>query len=174
MKKFLFAVIASLTLAAGPALADTTLGVVNIDRVLTTSKASTAVRSQVQAKQKSLQAEFDAKKKELDADQQALIKLKDTADKDTFSKKVKEFNDKYTAANRQVKEKSDQLEKAIAGAQNEIITNASGIVKDIATERKITLVVASMQVVYGDPSLDLTDEVIKRLDAKLPNVTLKF
>ncbi len=173
MKKFLVALVASLAFAA-PALADTTLAVVNIERVLSTSKASVSVRSQVQAKQKSLQGEFDAKKKDLDADQQALIKMKDTADKDAFNKKVKEFNDKYSAANRDVKAKGDALEKAIGGAQGQIIEAASGIVKDIATERKITLVVSSMQVVYGDPSLDITDEVIKRLDAKLPNVAVKF
>jgi len=174
MKKLLLALIASLCLTAAPALADTTLAVVNIAKIMHESKAATSVRDQIQAKQKSFQTELDSKEKELVAENQALAKQKDTVSKDAFNQKVKDFNDKAATAQRQVQDKKMQLEKAIAGAQDEILKNAADIVKDLATERKITLVVSSAQVLYGDPSLDLTDEVLKRLDAKLPNVTVKF
>lgn len=174
MKNSLLAFAASLALLTSPAMAETNLGVVNIGKIMQESKAAVSVRSQIQAKQKSFQSDLDSKEKELVAENQALAKAKDTTDKEAFGKKVKEFNEKASAAQRQVQGRKAQLEKSVSGAQEEILKAAAEIVKAIATEKKLTLVVSNTQVLYGDPSLDLTDEVMKRLDAKLPNVTVKF
>ena len=45
-------------------------------------------------------------------------------------------------------------------------------VADIAGERKANLVVAKAAVLFEAPELDITQEVIKRLDVKLPQVQL--
>lgn len=123
MKKFWMIAVASLTLAASPALADTATGVVNIGKIMQASKAATSVRSQLQAKQKAFQADLDAKEKALYAEDQALVKQKDGADKAAFEKKVKDFRAKAATEQRQVQEKKAQLEKSFAGALDEIQKN---------------------------------------------------
>ncbi|MEJ0010136.1 MAG: OmpH family outer membrane protein [Alphaproteobacteria bacterium] len=55
---------------AMPASADTSIGVVNLQKIMRDSKAATAVRSQLQAKQKAFQADLDAKEKDLYAQEQ--------------------------------------------------------------------------------------------------------
>lgn len=174
MKKIVLAVFTALALASSPALADSNLGVVNVAKIMQDSKAATSVRSQLQAKQKSFQTELDSTEKDLLAEDQSLVKQKDKVEKDAFDKKVKAFREKAATAQRQVQEKKGQLDKAFAASLEEIQKNVLDIVKQVSAEKKLTLVVSSAQVLYGDPSLDITDEVLKRLDSKLPNVAVKF
>jgi hypothetical protein len=51
-------------------------------------------------------------------------------------------------------------------------TTALQIISDIAAERKANLVVAKAAVLFEASELDITQEVIKRLDVKLPQVQL--
>ncbi|OYW14066.1 MAG: hypothetical protein B7X02_00875 [Rhodospirillales bacterium 12-54-5] len=159
---------------ATPALADSALGVVNVQKIMHDSKAAADVSSQLQAKQKSFQGELDAKEKSLLAEDQSLSKARSTMAKDAFEQKVKDFRSKTADAQREVQVKKAQLDKAYTGALEKIQTTVSDIVKDIASEKKLSLVVTSGQVLYADPSLDITDDVLKRLDSKLPNVKVNF
>jgi len=174
MKKFVVAVVALLALTAQPAVAETTVGIVNVAKIMQDSKAATSVRNQLQAKQKSFQAELDAKEKELLAEDQSLVKQRDKVEKAAFEKKVTAFREKTAAAQRQVQEKKAQLDKSFGAALEEIQKNLVEITRQVAAEKKYAMIVSSAQVLYGDPALDVTDEVLKRLDAKLPNVTVKF
>ncbi|MFM9890833.1 MAG: OmpH family outer membrane protein [Rickettsiales bacterium] len=173
MKKILFALLGSM-LFVTPALADTAIGMVNVAKILHDSKAATSIRAQVQAKQKDFQAQLDSKGKELQSEQQALVKQKDAIDKDAFNKKVQEFRQKEATAQKNVQEKSVQLDKSVNDALGEVQKVINDIVKDVATEKKMTLVVSAGIVLYGDSSLDITDEVLKRLDSKLTTVPVKF
>ena len=174
MKKLWMIVVASLALTASPALAESNTGVVNIAKIMQASKAATSVRSQLQAKQKAFQSDLDAKEKALFAEDQALVKQKDSADKAAFEKKVKDFRTKAADEQRQIQSKKAQLEKSFAGALDEIQKTVTDIVKQVAAEKKLNLVVSASQVLYTDPALDITDEVLSRLDSKLPTVAVKF
>lgn len=174
MNKFLITAVMSLALIAAPAFAETTLGVVNLDKIRGESKVMKSVRSQLQTKQKAFQGEFETKGKALQAEQQALMKQKDAGDKAAFEKKVKEFQQKANSEEQEVRTRRAGLDKAYAGAISDIQKTMQEIVTQIATEKKLTLVIPSSTVLYGDPSLDVTDEVLKRLDAKLPSYTVKF
>ncbi|MDX2094542.1 MAG: OmpH family outer membrane protein [Alphaproteobacteria bacterium] len=174
MKKLLMTALAAFALAATPALAEGTTGVVNVAKIMQSSKAATSVRTQLQAKQKSFQAELDAKEKELLNEDQALVKQKDMADKAAFEKKVKDFRAKAANEQREVQSKKAQLDKSFAGALDEIQKTVFEIVKQVAAEKKLNLVVSSSQVLYADPALDITEDVLKRLDTKLPSVAVKF
>lgn len=172
--KRIFLTLAATLLLATPALADGGIGVVNVAKILHDSKAATSIRTQVQSKQKDFQTQLDAKGKELQNEQQALVKQKDAIDKDAFNKKVQEFREKEAAAQKAVQEKSVQLDKSVNEALADVQKATNDIVKDVATEKKMSLVVSAGVVLYGDAALDITDEVMKRLDAKLPSITVKF
>lgn len=174
MKKLFLIALASVAFIAAPAFADSSIGVVNVAKIMQTSKAATSVRSQLQTKQKSFQGELDAKEKALLAEDQSLVKQKDSTEKAAFEKKVKDFREKAANEQRDVQAKKAALDKSFAAALEEIQKNVLDITKQVAAEKKLNLVVSSAQVLYTDTSLDITDEVLKRLDAKLPTVTVKF
>jgi outer membrane protein len=174
MKKSLLAALAAFALFGSPALADGTTGIVNVTRIMHDSKAATSVRNQLQAKQKDFQAQLDAHEKSLLAEDQALVKQRDTMDKDAFDKKVKDFREKTLVAQREVQDKRNQLDVAAEHSLEEIQKNVIDITKQVAAEKKMPMVLSATAVLYADPTLDITDEVLKRLDAQLPSVTVKF
>ncbi len=172
-RSFLFLLAATLCVAS-PAFAETAVGVVNIQQIMRDSKAANSVRSQLKDKQKGFQAELDTKEKALLAEDQSLVKQSSTVDKAAFDQKVKDFRSKAAGAQREVQTKKLQLDKAFAGALEQIQTNVLTIVKEVAAEKKLNVVLTSSQVLYNDSSLDITAEVQKRLDSKLPNVKVNF
>jgi Skp family chaperone for outer membrane proteins len=172
-RPLLFTLALALSLAS-PAFAETTVGVVNIQKIMRDSKAANSVRTQLKEKQKAFQIELDSKEKALMAEDQSLVKQSSTVDKAAFEQKVKDFRTKAAGAQREVQTKKVQLDKAFAGALEQIQGNVLTIVKEVAAEKKLTLVVTSSQVLYADGSLDITSEVQQRLDTKLPNVKVNF
>ena len=174
MKRPLFFLLAATLMVSSPAFAETNVAVVNIQKIMRDSKAANSVRDQLKEKQKSFQIELDSKEKALLAEDQSLVKQSNTTDKAAFEQKVKDFRTKAAGAQREVQTKKIQLDKAFAGALEQIQDNVITIVKDVSAEKKFTLVLTSSQVLYADGSLDITDEVQKRLDSKLPNVKVNF
>lgn len=174
MKRPLLFLLAAALCVSTPAFAQTTIGVVNIQKIMRDSKAANSVRNQLKDKQKSFQAELDSKEKALLAEDQSLVKESKGADKADFEKKVKDFQAKAAGAQREVQTKKAQLDKAFAGALENIQSNVLTIVQQVATEKKLSVVLTSSQILYADGSLDITDEVQKRLDSKLPSVKVNF
>lgn len=174
MKKALLLSVSLVLLSAGAAMAETAIGVVNVAKIMQDSKAANSVRSQLQAKQKSFQSELDAKEKTLLAEDKALADQKDKVEKTAFEKKVKDFRERAAATQREVQNKRQQLDKAFSTSLEEIQKNVIDITKQIAAEKKLNLVVSSSQVLYNDPALDITADVLKSLDSKLPTLSVKF
>lgn len=171
----LFVVAFVLTFATvAPASAETSIGVVNTAKIMRDSKAAQSVRAQLQTKQKAFQAELDAKEKQLLAEDQALAKQQSSVEKAAFEQKVKEFRTKAANAQREVQQKKIAVEKALESALASVQSTVLQVVKEVAAEKKLNLVVSSGAVLYTDPTLDITDEVLKRLNEKLPNVAVKF
>ena len=102
------------------------------------------------------------------------MKQKDSADKAAFEAKVKAFREKAAKEQRAWQDKKVALNKSTAEALDTIQKSLIDIVKQVAAEKKLNLVISSAQVLHSDASLDITDEVLKRLDAKLPTVAVKF
>ena len=174
VSRLLAALLAVSLIGAAPAMAETNIGVVNTAKIMRDSKAAQSVRSQLQAKQKSFQADLDAKEKQLLAEDQALAKQQSSVDKAAFEQKVKEFRARAAAAQREVQQKKLAVDKALATALENIQQTVVQITKEVATEKKMNAVVSSAQVLYAEPGLDITDEVLNRLNSKLPNVAVKF
>lgn len=160
--------------AITPASAETTIGIVDTAKIMRDSKAAQSVRSQLQAKQKSFQAELDAKEKSLLAEDQALAKQQGNVDKAAFEQKVKEFRTKAANAQREVQEKKASVDKALTSSLQNIQQTVMQITKEVATEKKLNVVLSSAQVLHADSGLDITNEVLTRLNSKLPNVAVKF
>lgn len=164
---------ASLALSA-PAFADSEIGIINVEKIMAKSKAAQSVRTQLQSKQKSFQAELDAKQKQLVQEDQELVKQKNTLAKDAFEKKVKDFQAKAATAQREIQTKKSSLDKAFAAALGQIQEKVVAISKNVAENKDLKAIISASQVLYGDPELDITDDVLEQLDSDLPSVSVKF
>jgi Skp family chaperone for outer membrane proteins len=65
------------------------------------------------------------------------------------------------------------LDQSFTDAMNVVRDRLLSIVQAVAHEKGANLVLVKQQVLWTDKSLDVTDEVLARLNKALPEVTLK-
>jgi outer membrane protein len=168
-------VVSALALAAPAVHAEESkVAVVNVQRIMKESKAALAAREQLKAKQQQFQEEITKTEKALKAQDQELEKQRTILSQEAFEKQVKDFRKKATDAQKDVQEKRMNLSKAFDASLSEIQVAVTSILNELAKEKGFELVIPASQLLYYGPTLEISDEVLKRLNEKLPTLTVKF
>ena len=177
----------ALVVAVGPqvARADTKAAVVNVAGV-----------SEKYAKTADLEAQFDAVRRKLNQERDAMKEKIEKANR-SLQEELKAGTDEYRARRKQialmeaelqwfVESEGQKVEKALAESLRSIYGDIQAVVREIAQEKKLEIVLAADQlpaktpdsasqvrqhillqkVLYWNPSVDITDEVISRLNAR--------
>jgi outer membrane protein len=160
---------AVLLLALAPlARAETRIGVVDTQKAVMGSDEGKAVSA-------SLKKEQDEKQKQLDAKQQEFAKLRDDFEKQAAVLSDQAKKDKATELDKRAGELQQmyfQLQQELAQKEQEatkgIGDRMMAIVREIADANGIQLVVTKGAAIYTADSLDLTNEVIRKYNAKFP------
>ncbi len=169
----LFIALVAVVLIVMPAFAaETKIGVVEPNKVFDGTRAGKKIKDSLQdyvkARQKVIEMEEeDLKKIEEDLVKQGAV-LSPEAKKDKEDKARQKFGE--------YQKKVNQLQQEVAvkkrEVQEEFTKNMEQVIRAIAEREKFTLVLEKPDsgipsaVIYSHPSLDLTDRVIKDLDAK--------
>lgn len=164
---------AMIAFIAPHAKADTTIGVIDLAKILETSAAGKDLQAKFKARKEAVQKEADAFESDLKTKEQSLIKDSKTMDQ-------KAFNDKRATVGKDLQKKKETiigknvaLEKSKNEALKTIQAKVAQICADLAEEKKIQVVLDRGAVVIAQQSLDMTGDVITKLDATLKTVDLK-
>lgn len=163
----------SLAFSAAAAFADS-IAYVNIQEIMHESTAAKSVKEQLESKQKSFQAEMTKKEDSLQKEDQELGKQRSVLAPDAFEKKVKDFKARATAAQKDAQSKRDELYHASSSSLGEIQKVVFDIVSKMAKDKGYTVVMPASDLLYADPKLDITKDVLAKLNSQLPKVTVKF
>jgi Skp family chaperone for outer membrane proteins len=181
MKKIsLFALFATSALVfsspvfAGDDAVKPAIAVVNIQQVMKDSTAAKTVREQLETKQKSFQAAISKKEEALQKEDQELGKQKTVLSKEAFEEKAKAFRAKATDVQKDVQSKKAMLDSAFEHSLNDIQKSVTEIIADIAKEKGFSVAVPTSQILYADKNLDISADVLERLNKKLPKLDVKF
>ena len=164
MKKLFIAFASSaLFLLSGLAFADTKIGVLDISKVISNAPQLEAAKTQLKNK-------FDPREKEITNAQSKLraevddFKKNSPTMKETDSKAAQQkiLDEQKKLQDMQVSFQND-LNAAQSSAMQDILKNIESVVNKIATDKKFDLVVAKAGVAYSNPSLDITDDVVKAI-----------
>ncbi len=148
------------------ALAETKLAFVDLQRALEETEDGKKAKAK-------LKADFDRKQKELDDKQEELKKMKEAFDKkaqlmkpEALQKEQKELQDRFV----ELQNIYARLQKDLAQKEQEatrgIFTKLQLVVGKIAEREKFQMVLEkNAAVVWGQPSLDITNEVIRMYNA---------
>jgi len=143
--------------------------VVDTQRVLEESKAGKTIQSQMQQQVSTYQKNISKQDQDLSAAQQDLQRQQAILAQDAFALKVKEFDQRVNEARKRAQEAQQNLSESQRAAIGKVEYAMLQVVADLAKERGANLVLNKSTVVMFD-----SDEVIKRLDDKLPAVTVSF
>ncbi|MDA0275171.1 MAG: OmpH family outer membrane protein [Proteobacteria bacterium] len=168
MRKIILLAAATLigALPALPALAQGKIGYVSTERILRDS--APAARAQ-----KKLEAEFARREQELTKVGEQLKRLQDDLEKNGLTmpetqrrNKERDFNE----LNRDFQRKRRELQEDANQRKNEelatVVETANRVIRQIAEVEKYDFIL--QDVVFFNPRIDITDQVIKALDGKPP------
>jgi outer membrane protein len=144
--------------------------VIDYQRVLREAKAAKSIRDQIETRRKLYQDQIAKEEQKLNDADKELAKQRAVLSAEAFNGKRQEFQKKVGTVQRMVQERRRTLDQVSSTALNQVRNAMIQIVSDLSEERGFNLVLPSSAVLLFSPGIDLTEEVIKRLDGKLPNV----
>jgi len=145
-----------------------TMGYVDLDKVLKESDMGREATAELEKK-------FGGDQKSIADEEQAIRQLQQTLRRDQALMSQAEL-DKRTAEGQQrvmeLQKKAAALQKAVAADQSgmleEILALTQGVASELAKEKKLSAIFERTRsgLLYIEDSLNLTDEIIKRLNAQ--------
>jgi outer membrane protein len=147
--------------------ADTNIAVLSIQDVLTKSSAGLSAKSKMEQKMKELRSGLEKDKNELVQLQDEMKKKASVWSEEKKQEEGLEFQKKRNALS--VKQDNANLEMRNLEKRylNPIMEKLEGIVKEVSAKKGYSVVLPSTSVLYFSNSVDITDEVIKGLNAKM-------
>lgn len=165
---------ASAPVASGPVPVASML-VLDKAVVLQRSMAGQDIGRQVQALAQQARAELDPQGKALQNESQALKAQLASLPADQRDQRIAAFEAKQAAFQQKAAAREAQIKGALANAQRQMEQKLGPILKQIMTERKANLIVDKQAVAFAvDPSFDISQDAVKRLDAALPSVKVEL
>lgn len=164
---------AALAQAAAPAAAPaTSIIVVDMARVASDSAAGKSGQTQLKTKLDSLQARGKTLSDSLRTEEETLLKARqaNTMAPEAFQAKVKDLQTKQNNARTELGNREQELQRSNAFVNQQIFNAVGPIIQAVMRERGATVVLARDAALAVSPALDVTAEVIRRLDAALPRV----
>jgi len=161
--------LAGWTLAAAlgvvsPALAQTSIGFVSLERILREAPAA-------QRAQKKLEQEFSQRGQELSKLAEQLKKMQENLEKNAVTmseserqKREREFGDNNRDFQRRQREFNEDLGHRRKEEFEGVLERANRAVRQIAEAEKLDVVFQNDQVVWASTRIDITDKVIKVLE----------
>ena len=173
--RFLLIVATALLLAVSktPAIAQSPLtGVVVIDmlRIERDAAASKSIRGQLEKYNTADQQEITKQENDLRKLEQELGQQRALISPEAFAERRRQFEQKVNNLQRDAQNRRREFDKVKVNAARSVETALRQVIEQLVTERKLTMVLSKTQTMYTAPELEVTDEVLKRLDAKLPSV----
>lgn len=155
---------------ASPSQARLTVAVVDVPKVLKDSTAAKGAIEMLQAKRNSFQKEIDQKEQELRKKAAELEKQKSVLSAEAFKKKQDLFQKDVAAVQQSVQQKRASLEATYNASLKQVRDQIIQIIAELAKEKRFDLAVPSAQVLYAQSQIDISKEVLTRLNQRLPKV----
>ncbi|MBU2936857.1 OmpH family outer membrane protein [Pacificibacter sp. 1_MG-2023] len=135
------------------------------ERIFENTDIGRALEAKVEALLNDLVIENDTIFASLEAEEQELTELKNTLSKEDFAKKAEAFDEKVIAIRAEQKAKSEAIEQTRDQGLRAFEDTLNVVLKDIAQEVRAVAVFERTQIYLMSGSIDISLEVIKRLNA---------
>lgn len=155
--------------SSGGALPEPRVVVLNLSAVMGATQVGQSVGQQIQVLAEQAKTDLSGEAKQLQTEAQAIAKLPE-AERAT---RAAAFAPRQEAFRRRAQEREAQVRAAFAKAQNEISKQLEPILRQVTTAHGANMVLDRRATAgLADPSLDITEEVVKQLNTKMPAYTV--
>lgn len=180
MKTILSALAIAGALVAAPAVAQTlppaVIVVVDMDQVFRTSAAGKQAQTELNTRLEARQARFASLRTSFGTEEQNLAKTQPPqtaapALVTAWQTKVRDFTTRKTQAEQELAKRDQDLQASFQFVQKQINDGIQPIITAIMKERNATIAIAEAATLQHAASIDVTTDVIARIDRSLPRVS---
>lgn len=159
--------------AAAQQLPPAVIAVINMQVLLEESSAAKSIRGQVEKLRNDFQEEVNRQDQRLREQEQELKRQQAVLAAEAFNAKRRDFQQQVAKAQQDVQTRLRELDEMAARGLNDVRRALLPILVDLAKEQGYNIVFANTQLVFASKQLDITDEVLKRINTSLPAVNLQ-
>ncbi|MEI9963545.1 MAG: OmpH family outer membrane protein, partial [Caulobacteraceae bacterium] len=156
--------------AAGPVVAGPVIPGVCIfsnEQAIGTSAVGKYVGQRIQQLSAAANAEVQAEKTGIETDGKTLDTQKASLSQDAYQQRALALNQRVTALQRKAQTRSRELEATEQKALGRIATEVNPLLRQVYAQRGCGLLLDRNAVFGSNPSMDVTADVVKLLDAKI-------
>jgi outer membrane protein len=146
------------------------IAIVDVQRILQESLAAKSVQKQLEAQRSKFQTEIEGEENGLRQAEQDLTKERSTLAAQAYSDREQQLRQRFSTVENHVQARRKVLDQSFTDSMNAVRSALLEVVDKVAHEHGANLVIVKQQALWTDQPLDITDEVLKRLDQKLPKV----
>ncbi len=159
---------------ASSELEPVSLAVVDFRGVLAKSEAARNIRSAVDEKRQKLRKYFLEVENSLRDEQKNLSKKRSIVTAEAFEKRARKLKEKAQSAQKLAQTSNQKLKKSFDEAMDKVQKELLRTVAEVAEESGVGVVLFRSAIVIAVKKLDISKEVLKRLNKKLPDVKVRF
>ena len=149
------------------------IALVDLDGVLRAADANNRVRELLDGQRAKFQEEFRAIEVDLQQSERDLLAKRDLMAKDEYDKLVTAFQARVSSVQKEIQYKRQSIDNAYQKASSDIRKLAIDVITKIASERKIDLILNRDSSVIFLPHLNISDEVLSRLNERTKNARIE-
>jgi outer membrane protein len=146
--------------------------VIDVQRVIRDSKATRSIRPQIEKLKEGYETGFKKQEEELRAANQDLTRQRAILSPEAYADRRREFQQRATGVQREVQEAKRLLDRALGNSMAKVHNTLRQITTEIAKEQTLTAIFPRTAVILVERKYDITAEVLKRLDERLPSVAV--
>lgn len=173
MRKFIAVFIVTIIVTISSAQADTTIAIVDLDRMLSESDAAKNIREQVQTRRDKFLEELKKREETLRGLEEKMLESREKNDPEAFAKERAEFEKKFQETRAYNQENKSEIEKAMIQAIGKLRKEVFKIVEAVASENDYELVMAQQSIIVAKSGLNISDEVFKRLNENVKKIKVE-
>lgn len=150
-----------------------TVAIVDVQRILQASEAAQSVKAQLEAQRSRFQGEITKEEAELREAEKKLAQLRQEAKTQAYVEEEQKLQQRFLTVERHVQARRKALDQAFADSMNTVREALVEVVSEVAKANGFNLVLVKQQVIWNGAAVDITDEVLSRLNKELPKVSVR-
>ena len=170
MKKFILAII-FIIFSTQLSLTDTVY-VLDVSKVLNTSKAGKEAQEFLKKKIESDNKKFQSLEKKLLDKEKNIISKKNVLSNDEYKKQIESLRKEVSKLQSDKKNSLNYIARARAKARSDLIKTLNPILQEYMKSNNIRTVIDKKNVILADTKLEITSPIISELNKKLKSLNL--
>ncbi len=148
------------------------IAILDMERILRDSKAAATLREEIDKQRLAHQSRLREQENALRTADQELARQRAVLSAEAFTAKRKELQEQAYSLQQDFVSRQKEMEELFGRGIRQVRKALAEVMKEIADERGISLILLKATIVLASPELDTTEEALRRLDKRLPSTNL--